>query len=203
MNRQQAGFTIVEVVIALTILSLLMLTMVAAMRTMGDTQTRLQAVIDRSDEMRMVSRFLRRSIGQSMIFSQREADGDEEFGAYFEGSENELVWAAPIIAGPTVGGISVAKLAVSEGSLTIQIQAYTSSLGEEKLDWTDIKKEVLVSNLELLTIGYRADIGEGFEWEDKWERGDFNPRTVRLLIKKQGRFWPELIIGLGVAGIQR
>ncbi len=197
IKSRQQGFTIIEVVIALTILSLLMLAMITAMRTLGDTQTRLQKVIDRTDEMRMVSQFLRRSIGQAMPVLRREAG--KQYGTYFQGTENEIIWASPISAGPAIGGLNVARLSVSEDELLLQLQAFKSP--QDEPDWGEVEKYTLVSGLDNITIGYRLDIGE--EWQEEWERGQSNPRTVRLVIEKAGRFWPELIISLATGTAPR
>ncbi len=190
MQQRNAGFTIIEVVVALTILSLMMLAMVTAMRTMGDTQSRLQRVIDRSDEMRLVSRFLRRNISQAAGV-QRRKEGERN-GTYFEGTGSELIWVAPISAGTSVGGLNVAKLAISGNDLMLQMQVFTSP--EEEPDWDVVKKYILVENAESIVLGYRFNMDA--DWEEEWSQRNRNPRSVRIMIKKEGRFWPELIIGL-------
>lgn len=197
MNRQQAGFTIVEVIIALTILSLLMLTLITAVRTLGNTQTRVQLVIDRTDEMRMVSQFLRRSIGQAMPVLRREKGKNES--TYFRGTENELVWVSPISAGPAIGGLNVVRLSVEEKQLILQLQAFKSP--EEEPDWEDVDKHTLVLDLEEIVIGYRLDKTQ--EWQEEWAQGAASPQTVRLVIEKAGRFWPELIIDLAAKSTSR
>ena len=53
------GFTLVEVVVALTILSLIMLATVTGLRTLANTQGTLERVTARIDEVRTVSGFLR------------------------------------------------------------------------------------------------------------------------------------------------
>ena len=57
--KPAAGFTLVEVVVALTILSLIMLATVTALRTLANTQGTLERVTARIDEVRTVSGFLR------------------------------------------------------------------------------------------------------------------------------------------------
>lgn len=197
MNQREAGFTIIEVIIALTILSLLMLAMITAMRTLGDTQTRIQIVIDRTDEMRMVSQFLRRSIAQAAPVLRRK-EGEQE-GTYFRGTGNELIWVSPISAGPAIGGLNVARLSVEKKQLMLQLQAFKSP--EEEPNWEEVEKYTLVSNLENIAIGYRLDNSK--EWKEEWEQGSASPQTVRLVIEKAGRFWPELIVDLAARKASR
>ena len=190
LNESQQGFTIIEVVIALVLLSLLMLAMITAMRTLGDTQTRIQEVISRTDEMRMVSRFLRQSIRQARATLRVEKD--EEKGSYFEGTKSELVWVAPLSVGATVGGLNVIRLSTKNAQLIIQFQMFKSSKDEP--DWGEVKAYVLIDNLESFALGYRSEKGE--PWQDAWERTEKNPRSVRLEIQKQSKFWPEMIVSL-------
>jgi general secretion pathway protein J len=193
MQPRQAGFTIIEVIVALTVLSLIMLAMVTAMRTLGDTQSRVQAVIDRSDEMRLVSRFLQRNISQAAAVFRR-VEGEPE-STYFIGTASELIWVAPISAGPAVGGLTIAKIAIQGETLTLQMQIFESP--EKEIEWDEVKKYTLVDNAESLVLGYRSNIGA--DWEEEWVGRRQSPRTVRIIIKQTDRFWPELIIGLDEA----
>src|SRR5690606_14159465 len=63
---RQGGFTIVEVVVALTVLSLIVLATLTAVQTFGDTQARLETTLVRLDQMRMVSQFLRSTLRQAV-----------------------------------------------------------------------------------------------------------------------------------------
>ena len=61
VNRDSAsrGFTLIEVVVSLAILSLVLLGTVTGLRTLGNTQVSLERVTQRADEVRTVSAFLR------------------------------------------------------------------------------------------------------------------------------------------------
>ena len=64
--RPARGFTLIEMMIALTLFSMMMLAIVAAMRTLGNTQSTLEQVTGRVDEIRGVSEFLRNSLSMAM-----------------------------------------------------------------------------------------------------------------------------------------
>jgi general secretion pathway protein J len=65
------GFTLIEVMIALTLLSMIMVAIIAAMRTFGNTKATIQQVTNRVDEIRVVSEFLRKTIGSAMPVLQQ------------------------------------------------------------------------------------------------------------------------------------
>ena len=63
------GFTLVEVVVALAVLSLIMLATVTGLRTLGNTQVAVDRQVDRVSELRAVSSFLRDSFGAAVTGS--------------------------------------------------------------------------------------------------------------------------------------
>ena len=59
VKSRAQGFTLVEVMVSLAILSLVMLVTVSGFRTLGNTATSISAMTGRTDELRSVSMFLR------------------------------------------------------------------------------------------------------------------------------------------------
>ena len=55
--RPNRGFTLIEVVVSLAILSLVLLGTVTGLRTLGNTQESLERVTDRAEEVRTVRFF--------------------------------------------------------------------------------------------------------------------------------------------------
>ena len=65
--RAARGFTLVEVLVALAIFSLVMLTVVTGFRTLGNTASTIDRMTDRIDEVRSVSGFLRDALENSVV----------------------------------------------------------------------------------------------------------------------------------------
>ena len=76
MKSRAQGFTLVEVMVSLAILSLVMLVTVSGFRTLGNTATSISAMTGRTDELRSVSMFLRdafeNSVGGKNVNNKRE-----------------------------------------------------------------------------------------------------------------------------------
>ncbi len=191
MKRRVAGFTIIEVIIALTILSMMMLAVITAMRTLGDTQVRVQKVVDRTSEMRMVSYFLREVVGQAIPIARKKVAWQKS--TYFKGQESELIWVSAILAGPTKGGLTIARLSILDEQLLIQLQPYLPLDKEPK--WGKVKSHLLVSNIKVLELAYRSNNSKA--WEPSWEWQEKSPERVSISIETTERFWPEMIIALG------
>ena len=58
------GFTLIEVLVVISLLSLLMLAMGSALRTTAQTEERVDQRLQRTDEIRVASGFLRSVLGR-------------------------------------------------------------------------------------------------------------------------------------------
>ena len=67
MTRRRRGFTLIEMSVALVVLSLIMLATVTALRTLGNTQVAVDRLTLRNDEIRSVSSFLRDALESAIL----------------------------------------------------------------------------------------------------------------------------------------
>lgn len=197
MSRAR-GFTLLEVIVALTLLSMMMVATIAAMRSFGNTKVTLEQVTNRADEIRVVSEFLRNTVGAAMPL-MREGVIDDTledaagFGAYFWGGPEHLVWVSRLVAGADLGGAFVMQMTYRDDKLGIQWHPYVSSV--EALNWEDVESRILLDDVEEFELGYLSAFGN--EWVDEWTGVGFNPVAVRINIKSRGKYWPELVMRLG------
>ena len=193
------GFTIIEVVVALTIMSLILLATVSAMRTFGNTQNSLDRMTGRIDELRTVSSFLRDTLQGAVVstrVSGRDSSGlslgprgGSESSAYFRGDVDSFSWKAPVLFGEGYGGTLLVRVVRLDNELTLQWQDPPASLLD--IDWSDAQERALLGAIEEFEVSYREDAGD--EWLEELGR-DGSPALVRLIIKANGRYWPELVM---------
>jgi len=194
------GFTLLEVMIALTLLSMLMVATIAALRTLGNTKASVAQVTDRVDEIRVLSEFLRSTIGAAMpvvrVGSSTEdvVDG-VAYGTYFAGDATHLVWVAPLVAGADMGGAFVMQLALVEDRLELKWHPYQND--PAAVDWYALESRVLLQSVDEFQVGYLASYGG--EWLDSWGGAQRIPVAVRLTLRSKERYWPELVIRLSGA----
>ncbi|MFT4519765.1 MAG: general secretion pathway protein J [Halioglobus sp.] len=196
MNKSK-GFTLIEVVIALALMSMLMVSIVAAMRTFGNTKTTISQVTSRVDEMRVVSDFLRKTLGAAMPVLRESTveaalQGEGYSGTYFIGDSDQIAWVAPVLAGANLGGAYIMRLARVDDRLELTWSPYKFDL--LKIDQRALKSRPLLHSVEEFKIGYLGDYGE--EWMDEWPGLHLNPVAVRLNIKVGEKYWPELVVRL-------
>jgi general secretion pathway protein J len=198
-SKQAAGFTLVEVVVALAVMSLLMITVLAALRTFGNTQGSLDEVARRIDEVRAVSSFMRDALeatvpnsadSSGLGFGGGGGDSLEE-SSFFEGDTNGFQWKVRMIFGEAYGGTFLARVEHKDDALILQWQR--PPVPVESATWGDELSRVLVNQLQELKISYRGE--SGTPWREQWQEA-VSPELVRLNIKSRDRYWPELIMSV-------
>ena len=199
MSRSR-GFTLLEVMVALTLLSMIMVATITALRTLGNTKTSVTKVTDRVDEIRVLSEFLRNTIGAALpvvrVGSSTEAflDGSA-YGTYFAGDITQLMWVSPLIAGADMGGAFLMQLALVEDRLELKWHPYERDV--LAVNWNELEPRVLLQSVDEFQVSYLAAYGG--DWLDLWPGAQSNPVAVRISIRAGEKYWPELVIRLSGA----
>ena len=187
------GFTLVEVVVALAILSLVMLATVTGLRTLANTQGAIERMTGRVDEMRTVSSFLRDTMESAAAGEVASGGlalgGSGRDAAYLAIDKGSLAWKSTILFGEDFGGSYLLRVAKEDDLLVLRWQEPGRS--GEPGDWAAADERVLVKELEVFEVAWRKDYRDS--WQQQWQEGD-QPAWVRLQIKAWGRYWPELIM---------
>lgn len=197
VQARSDGFTLVEAVVALALLSLLMTTVLAALRAFGNTQESLEIVAGRTDEVRAVSNFLRESLeatvagsdgGGALSFGGGAEDGAREL-SYFVGAETGFEWKARMVFGETYGGTFLVRVAREEDRLVLLWQRPPKS--ELLPNWEEAMSRLLVDDLQEFEVAYRGSLAS--DWQGQWLEEE-SPELVRVSIRANDRYWPELVM---------
>ena len=200
MTKPSEGFTLVEVIVALGIFSLIMLATVSGYRTLGNTASTIDRMTDRTDELRSVSSFLRDALENSVVGSASGGSDGLSFGgsgvaagpaAYIKVADGGLEWRSKILFGEAYGGSYFLRLAQRDKQLVLQWQEPRGLI--EPGSWQDAPQRKVLENLQLFEVWTRTDT------TPIWLKGGIyqnegTPSHVKLVIKANDRFWPELIM---------
>ena len=124
-SGDQFGFTLVEVMVALTILSLIMLATLTGLRTLAGTQVALERKTERVDEIRTVSTFLRNTFESSILSAQGgrlTLGGPSAEKNFFELTGNSVAWKSIVLFGETFGGSYFVRVAKEDDELVMRWQ---------------------------------------------------------------------------------
>ena len=187
------GFTLVEVMVALTILSLVMIVTVTGLSTLANTQSAIERMTSRVDEVRSVSIFLRdllTSASSGTDPNKLTLGRSSEDESYFISGNDFLELDATVLFGERYGGTHRVRIASEDNQLILRWQE--SNRGAPPKDWSDVSSRVMISQLEEFTVFTKEDYGA--QWTENRRIDKRKPILVMLKVKAAGRNWPDLIV---------
>ena len=188
--RRQAGFTLVEVIISLVLVSLLLLALVSSLRSFGDASVRVDQRALTLDELRIAPGFLERVIGSAT--GRARTDPTAGGVTWFQGTAAELEWLGIMPARHGVGGLSHFRLSKQDWygrpSLVLQIAPF---IGDDVApDWTQFEPEAVAENVVEAVFTYLP--ATGGEWANEWPAQQRQPGWVNLAVTTTSGAWPLL-----------
>ncbi|MFI0397786.1 MAG: prepilin-type N-terminal cleavage/methylation domain-containing protein [Thiolinea sp.] len=198
-RKQQAGFTLLEMMIAFSLLALLFLALFASFNTIGRGWEAADRKLLKTEDTRLISEFLRNQLSQTIVVQIKGENGPVYA---FEGTDHYVRYAAPLQPLQNQGGIYLIELAVGldrDGrKLEMRYAPYRPDM-----DWDEALKEVepvlVYSGLGLVHFDYYAAESdkEDPRWESEWLEQPVYPLLMRVKIEgKDHQIWPELVVDL-------
>ncbi|MDG2271299.1 MAG: prepilin-type N-terminal cleavage/methylation domain-containing protein [Halioglobus sp.] len=187
------GFTLVEVMVALTILSLVMMVTVTGLSTLANTQSAIERMTSRVDEVRSVSVFLRDLLASATSGADPNAltlGGSPDSQSYFISGTDFLELDATVLFGERYGGTYLVRIAKEDDQLVLRWQESNGGLAPK--DWNDKYSRVIVAQLEEFEVLTREDYRK--DWIENRRVDTSKPFLVMLKVKAAGRNWPDLIV---------
>ncbi|MBI1905197.1 MAG: prepilin-type N-terminal cleavage/methylation domain-containing protein [Rhodocyclales bacterium] len=199
MMRAPRGFTLVEVVVALTLVALIMLGLLGALRAMGDAASRVDTVSARTSDMQLIGAFLGRVVSGGEALAYRGDTPQEQQAVYFEASAGRLRWVGNLSQRHGTRGLHFLELGVDEEggtrALVLRYLPYSGATAEPQ--WARRSVHVLLPQIDTLRFSYQGPDPDS-PWVDDWVAEDQGglPVRVRIAVQSDGRHWPELVYSL-------
>ena len=198
---RQRGFTLLEVLLATTLLAAGLALAFATLRTAAATTERGEAISARNERIRAVSGFLQRRIGgaQGLVFALDPATGASR---RFEGDARTLRFVADLPDYLGRGGPHVHALQVSAGAtagVDLNVGFHMVQAGE--MLPAARPPEPLATGLRKVAIAYRKlePNGELGDWQPRWELPETMPLQVRVQVEDARGPWPDIVVALPMA----
>lgn len=208
---RQRGFTLLEILIATSILGLMMLVLMGSLRIGAASWDAGEQRMAASERLHTLHHFLRWHLGTALPVSGMSSQGRNEF--LFQGGSDFLEYVAPLPAQVRSGGLYRFRLYLDgedgHQSLRLQVMPYLSPpphrpglpLNEPPPDTAVVDDLELLDAVAYLKITYLARVlpqqrneTEVPEWAEEWVQPTL-PALVRIeLTPAAGRAWPPLII---------
>ena len=193
----EAGFSLVEVLVALVLLGLLSMALFASVRF---GVTAWQRGGERSDQIHtsmLVQDLLRRLIGQA--YPLVLADGTGTGRVDFAGTSTSLDFLAPVPVALASGGRARFKVAIERrGGGTDLVMTSRPELAAADAP-AELTRKTLLATIEMAEFAYfgAAQSQPASQWHDRWGGELSLPALVRLRVRfarSDPRLWPDLTI---------
>jgi general secretion pathway protein J len=201
--KASRGFTLVEILLALALMSMLLALAYGGLRASTRAANKGQAILQESGRVRMAHQFVRKQLNQ-MAFLAFSTDPTDEERAVFEGEAKRIRFVASMPGYLGFGGPQVQELAIvpgDDGEMLVLSHALLQGFEEQKLFERD--PIILLDKIEFAEFSFlgRDETGELGALTNQWEQPELLPESVSLEIEFTEDVyikWPLLIASVRV-----
>ena len=202
---RSAGFTLVELLLAITLMSILLGLTYTGLSAATRSSQRGELLLAAGGELRSSHQFIRRQLNQMLPLSFAETDDIQPLRIVFEGDARRIKYVAPMPGYLGAGGPQVQLVEVvdgDDGEMLIQFShALLQGFTEDRLyDRDPVILLTGVSSAGFEFLG-KDEQGELTGWVSSWDQQDILPVAVRLdldFTEELNLQWPDLAAGVKV-----
>lgn len=192
--------TLIEVIVAMAVLSLVVLALGASLRGISRSAERVEERVDAVDELRVGSAFLRELFARALVL---QVPGPPR-RLLFDTQADSLAWVAVMPARFGAAGRYAFRLAAEpavDGTTSLVLRYGPLVAGVPSFpDWTAAESRVLAARIEQFRLGFGGE-GMGRGWQPTWADADKLPSRVRIDIDTAAGPWPPLVLPVRTAPV--
>ncbi|MBM4206735.1 MAG: prepilin-type N-terminal cleavage/methylation domain-containing protein [Gammaproteobacteria bacterium] len=198
INKHHSGFTLIEVLIAMTLLSVMVVLLFSSMRISAESWQKGEDKITAVNDIAVVYQFFRNHLGTAQPLWDDFSQENDEFS--FSGRNQELKFVSYFPASANKTGLQQfeVKLLKEDKEKIIQVSITPFFPIDKHEEWR--KEEVtLLRHVKSLSINYYSVDDSETEgiWMEDWIEQDAMPKLVKIQIQTEnGDFWPAMVIDL-------
>jgi general secretion pathway protein J len=184
-GNTQKGFTLIELVIALTLLALISTVLFGVFRIAGDFVEKGTVRTEDAASIRLVEDFLRAQWENAHPLRQRK---NLENPLIFEGKDNQVIYISALPPRVLGGGLWAWRLRVvreEHGKLILERAVPDTSKENLPTFSADLKmRSVLADRVKSVAFEYYGITGEAVNAEPKWSKSWDDPQRMPQMIRK-------------------
>jgi general secretion pathway protein J len=200
LHQKNSGFTLIEVIIAMTILSLILVLLFSTLYTANRSWQTTERKITHNDELRLVGYFIQRQLSQTIPLMWIDK---EEQRLIFEGKDNELRFTSTLPAHRGGGGIQLITLKVNQTEDVRHLDLYYRQADPDVSPFegnNESEQVTLLENISHIELSYfgRDKLEDKPTWRKEWQNDELLPGLISLKIyaSDKNQNWPEIKIPL-------
>lgn len=184
MRAKSSGFTLVELLLAVTLMSILLGLAYGGLRAATRATESGQALLEESGSIRIAHQFIRRQLNQMQPLPFDVAIDAEQSRIVFEGDSQRIQFVGPMPGYLGEGGPQVQVLELVSGPDGTQYLMFSHALlqGFEPQYLLEREPILLLDDIESGTFEFlgRDENGELKAWAPRWDQPDVLPVVVTL-----------------------
>lgn len=207
-HKRSSGFTLVELLLAMTLLSMLLALAYGGLRASTRATDRGQVVLEESGRIRMAHQFVRKQLNQMLPLAY-QMEGEDSERTVFDGSPERIRFVAPMPGYLSFGGPQVQELAIvpsqtGDGRALVLNHALLQGYEEAKL--YERAPILLVDNIDDASFMFQGldEAGEPGQWTSDWLEPATMPLAVSLEIffeEETAMEWPLLTAAVRIDSV--
>lgn len=201
VNRSESGFTLLELLISITLLGMILVLLFGGLRLGVRSWDAVQQQVDNLNTVRSVENFLRREIASAYPYRWKSATGQR---MAFLGERNKLSFVAQLPNRVGAGGLYTVSLELEQVDKGKRMVWKHLPLNPQVQDFSELEKaaEMVLVGAELsavdeiwLTYFGRESDSAAPRWLDRWESDARLPMLIRIQVKfANGTEWPDFVV---------
>ncbi len=198
----QAGFTLLELLVALTLLGLVLAAIFGELRFAARAWDAADARLDRNSELLSVHSFVRQRLQQVHVMPRKSEQEGDDSAVVFAGSSRSMEFLSTMPANVSVGGFYEISLSSEIGrdgrNLFISWRPFDEDGTTIVADGPN-NSRVLLRGVREVRFSYFGRTSETVapQWWDIWPSRDTAPSLIRMRVSFEDgdrRVWPELVV---------
>ena len=197
----QRGFTLLELLISLTLLGLILVLLFGGLRLSIRSWDSVQKKVDNLNSVRSVEGFLRREMEQIYPYRWKAAPA-RRFA--FVGERHKVNFVAPMPSRIGIGGLYAIALELEQTGSGRRLTWKYVPVDPQMQDFSslDPAKEIVLAGTELIAVDdiWLSYFGRETEsaaprWLDRWDSTVTMPQLIRIKVRfADGSEWPDFVV---------
>ena len=202
LGAASKGFTLIEVIIALTLLSIMVVLLFTSLKICADSWEKGENKITAVNEIAVVYNFFQHHLATAKPLFNTTATGEKSFSFQGNSQSMQFVSAFPASAGkPGLQLFSVSLLEEDNDQfINVALVPFINLAEDENPSKEEVTLIKHVNEFTLSYFGSEDGMTEG-SWNEEWVNKTVLPSLIKINITlANGYFWPEMIFDLKVTG---
>lgn len=198
------GFTLIEVLIAMTLLSVMVVLLFSSLRIAAESWNAGETKVAEVNTKAVVYQFFKRHLTtiRPLPMLDNQQNYQPENQQAFQGLPQSMRFVAGLPAASARKGLQLFNVALdpaNTSNLLVSLTPYRETDPDAVLE--PVKPEVLLDHIAALRFAYfgkTEDVAE-LQWRDEWRIADRLPSLIKVSIRlEDGSYWPDMVFPLKI-----